>query len=76
MQAAVWGRFKAVRPDIRSKPQRIEVYDLEADPGESHDLAQDRHDLVEKAVALFAKEHRPNAVFPLPGVDVVPVKDR
>ncbi|MBS1714572.1 MAG: arylsulfatase [Armatimonadetes bacterium] len=76
MQAAVWGRFKAVRPNIRSKPQRIEVYDLEADPGESHDLAQDRPDLVERAVALFAKEHRPNAVFPLPGVDVVPVKDR
>lgn len=69
MQAVVFGRYKAIRPNLRQTPELLEVYDLERDPSESQDLAKERPDLVRRAWQVFGKEHRRNADFPLPGVD-------
>ncbi len=71
-QAIVMGQFKVVKPDLTSHPEKLEVYDLASDPSEAHDIAEDRPDLVARAVAILKKEHVPNTDFPLPGVDKTP----
>ncbi|MBI1331779.1 MAG: sulfatase-like hydrolase/transferase [Armatimonadetes bacterium] len=69
MRAVVFGRMKAIQPNLIKKPDLIEVYDLVADPSETYDLAASRPDIVKRAKEVFAKEHIPNKDFPLPGVD-------
>ena len=69
MQAAVFGVYKAIRPNLSKEPSRLEVYDLDADPKETTDLASARPDLVRKARSIFAREHRKSPDFPLKGVD-------
>lgn len=68
-QAVIFGRFKAIRPNLAKEPEKIEVYDLEQDPGETKDVADAQPDLVKKAQDLMRREHRPNKVFPLTNVD-------
>ena len=70
-RAIVYGRMKAIQPNLTKRPNLIEVYDLEQDPAETHDLAKERPDVVARAQLIFAKEHVPNKDFPLPGVDPV-----
>lgn len=65
MQAVIFGNFKAIRPNLKKDVNLIEVYDLDADPGERNDLAKSRPDLVAKALQIMRKEHRPNPDFPL-----------
>ncbi|WP_460167087.1 arylsulfatase [Thermostilla marina] len=62
IQAARFGKWKAVRNGV-TKP--VEIYDLEADPGETHDLASARPDLVKKALAIFEEAHSPDPNWPL-----------
>lgn len=69
MQAVMWGPYKAIRPDLKSNPDRLHVYDLESDPSERNDLAPARPDLVRQAMRLFQREHRPNRDFPLGKID-------
>lgn len=64
IQAARFGDWKAVRNGI---DQPVEIYDLSVDAAESNDLAKDRSDLVEKAVAIFEEAHRPDPNWPLDG---------
>ena len=68
-RAIVFGRMKVIQPDLKKKPGLIEIYDLEADPSESHDLSGSLPELTARAKAIFKKEHVPNKTFPLPGVD-------
>ncbi len=50
------GSWRAVRP----KPnQSWEVYDVSADPSESHDLAAAHPEILDKLTALAAKAHEP-----------------
>lgn len=64
-------RWKAIRPNLAGGNTHIEIYDLESDPHEKRDLAEQRPHLVERARKFFLKEHKPNRDFPLPGVDTV-----
>ncbi len=62
IQAARFGHWKAVRNGV---DQLVEIYDLNTDPGESHDLAADRGDLVKKAEQIFSEAHRTDSNWPL-----------
>jgi len=56
-QAVRQGRWKAVRDSIGGGP--VELYDLEADPAESTDVADDHPDVVEQMRRLMNEAHRP-----------------
>lgn len=67
------GDFKLIRQKLKSKaPGPWEVYDLSKDDSESNDLAADRADLIEQAVAVLRREVAENVIFPLeiPGINV------
>ncbi|MCA9285791.1 MAG: arylsulfatase [Phycisphaerales bacterium] len=63
------GRWKAIRPNLKKTPARLELYDLETDPGEQRDVAADRPDVVERARDVMATEHVPSVRFPIPALD-------
>ncbi|MFM8905788.1 MAG: sulfatase, partial [Verrucomicrobiota bacterium] len=82
-QQAIWdGKWKAVRTDMlkaarAGKPVTTQLYDLEADPNETTDLAGRHPELVRELEAKMAAARLPNADFPLPGVDPLPAgKDK
>ncbi|MEQ1822325.1 MAG: arylsulfatase [Fimbriimonadaceae bacterium] len=62
-------KWKAIIPNLKAGNRKVEIYDLEADPGESNNVAQAHAELVARAEKVFRKEHVPNKDFPLPGVD-------
>ncbi|MEX0712556.1 MAG: arylsulfatase [Pirellulales bacterium] len=72
-QAAVRiGGFKVIRQGLKTPtPGAWEVYDLDKDHAEEHDLAASRADLVQQAENILRREAAPNDVFPLaiPGVN-------
>jgi hypothetical protein len=66
------GNFKVVRQGLATKsPGAWQVYDLSTDPGEKHNLAPNRGDLISQAEQILRREVADNAVFPLviPGVN-------
>lgn len=63
-QAVRSGRWKAVRRPMRSG--RVELYDLDSDPGETHDLATIHADVVERLLAIMQFEHVPSPHWPPP----------
>ncbi len=62
-QAVRIGTYKAVRPGTETP---IEVYDLEADPGERQDIAPAHPDLVARAARLFRVQRTESPHWPLP----------
>ena len=64
IQAVRFGQWKAVKNGPK-KP--IELYDLAADPGERHDLASQKPDMVEKAAAFMKTSHTDHPDWPLDG---------
>lgn len=64
IQAVRFGTWKAVR---NGPAAPIELYDLAADPGERHDLAGTKPDVVARAEALMTAAHRPDPNWPLSG---------
>ncbi|MCE9558367.1 MAG: sulfatase-like hydrolase/transferase, partial [Armatimonadetes bacterium] len=69
MQAVIFGRYKAIRPNLKEDVGLIELYDLDADPGESTDLSKIRPELVREALRIMGREHVPNPDFPLGKLD-------
>jgi arylsulfatase A-like enzyme len=61
-QALLSGRWKAVRAHPDSA---LELYDLEADPSESMDVAASHPDVVAEHTAQMASSRTPSAFFPL-----------
>lgn len=62
-------RWKVIKPNLKEKPDLVELYDLQKDPTERHDLAGNHPDLIEKGLSLMKRQHRANKEFPLVGVD-------
>ncbi len=60
-QAVRFGKWKAVR---LGKDKPIEIYDLESDIGETHDLAENRPDLVHKAAEIMESARTPSEHWP------------
>lgn len=56
-QAVRFERWKAVRKPMLTGP--IELYDVEADLGETKDIAEMRPDLVERALSYMSEAHVP-----------------
>ena len=63
------GKWKAIRQNMAKGDLTVQLYDIENDPGEKVDLAQQEPAVVEQLVAMMRREHRPSKLFPLPGVD-------
>jgi arylsulfatase A-like enzyme len=66
-QQALWsGKWKAVRQDMLKGNEQIELYDLDADIGEQHDVAAENPAVVKRLHQLMDGQHEPSEVFPLP----------
>jgi len=62
------GRWKAIRPNLK-RGDPLELYDLDNDPGERHDLAGERPDLVLRAEGLMEASRTRSLLFPIPALD-------
>ena len=68
-QAIIRGRWKAVRRGLQKDPGAVELYDLQADPTESRDLAGEQPGLVAELLGILAADRRPSSLFPIGGLD-------
>jgi arylsulfatase A-like enzyme len=73
IQAVRFGDWKAVKNGPKAE---IELYDLAKDPGEKTNLAADKPELVQQAVALMKAHHSPSPDWPLDGVAPQRLADR
>jgi len=64
-QALRVGDWKAVRRNLSRGEDRIELYDLAADPGESRDLAAERPEVVARLRPLLESSRVASELFPL-----------
>lgn len=77
-QQAIWdGKWKAIRTDMAKAVQTgakvvTHLYDLDADPNETTDLAAKFPEVVKELEAKMAAARVPNPDFPLIGVDPTP----
>jgi arylsulfatase len=58
-QAVRMGKWKAVRMDIKKGNMTIQLFNLETDPQEQTNLADQFPELVQKAESIMKKEHSP-----------------
>ncbi|MCH2138496.1 MAG: sulfatase-like hydrolase/transferase [Phycisphaerales bacterium] len=68
-QAVRMGPWKAVRNRLKRGDLTIELYNVEVDPAESNNVADDHPDVVAQCARIMQDEHEPSPVFPLPGID-------
>lgn len=74
-QQAVWmGKWKAIRRNllVKNNPNtslKTELYDLEADPGETRDLASEEPGQLAKMTRALEENHTPSEAFPFPPLD-------
>lgn len=65
-QAVRMGKWKAVRLGVRKNPEApIELYNLQEDPTESRNVADQRPEVVEQVKEIMEKAHVPSEIFPL-----------
>ena len=66
------GDWKAIRRNLLNKTRpnlSFELYNLAADPAETHDVADIHPEIVAKMAALMKTQHTPSAEFPFPALD-------
>ncbi|MSR32948.1 MAG: arylsulfatase [Gemmataceae bacterium] len=73
-QAAQWGPWKGVKQKMAQGVNKLELYNLESDPGEQNDVAAKHPDMAAKIEKLLKAGHVPSKDFPLPVVDFDPEK--
>jgi len=73
-QQAVWsGQWKAIRNHLAKADDplamKTELYDLDADPTESKDMAAMHPQELARLEKIMRNEHRPSEIFPIPALD-------
>jgi arylsulfatase len=73
-QQAVWmGKWKGIRQNMLRKnnadPLKIELYNLQADIGESKDVAAENLQVVARIRTLMNQQHTPSELFPIRPLD-------
>jgi arylsulfatase len=76
-QVVRMGHWKGVRQNLAPKGKNkdkqpdlsIELYDLAADPGEKHDIADQYPKIVERIATIMTNARTPNPDFPIPALD-------
>jgi len=64
-QAARKGPWKLIRLNIEKDGDHYELYNLDNDPGETSDLAEQYPEKVEELKTIMRESHTPSSVFPL-----------
>lgn len=66
-QAVRYGRWKGIRLNVNEKGEEvpIELYDIQLDPTEQHNVATAHTDIVAKIAAFMKASHVPDANWPL-----------
>jgi len=62
------GKWKGVRTQLRKNPDaKLELYDLDADPGETMEIAADHPEVVASIEKVMRQQHLadPNWKFPM-----------
>jgi arylsulfatase len=65
-QAVRMGRWKALRQKMGKGNRRLSLYDLDADRGEAHDVADEHPEIVARIEAIMRDEHVPSTLYPHP----------
>jgi uncharacterized sulfatase len=65
-QAVRFGQWKAIRQPMLTG--KVELYDLEADIGETKDLAAEKPELVRRAIRFMEEAHVPDTRWPVPKI--------
>jgi arylsulfatase len=68
-QAVRMGKWKGIRTDLAKGPSPIQLYDLDADLGETKNVAAENRDVVAKIEKIMAESHRRSELFPIKGLD-------
>lgn len=68
-QAVNLGRWKGIRTNLLAELAPLELYDLEADPGETKDVARENPGIVARMLEILAREHTPSREFPFALLD-------
>ncbi len=64
-QAVRMGKWKAIRKNIFDGNMEIELYNLETDLREQHNVALEYPDIIEKIRDIMVISHTPSSLFPL-----------
>jgi arylsulfatase A len=68
-QAVRMGKWKGIRTDLAKGPSPVQLYDLEADPAETKNIAAEYRDVVAKIEKIMAENHQRSELFPIKGID-------
>jgi arylsulfatase A-like enzyme len=65
-----WAKYNpgAPEPTDHAKPGAVELYNLEEDPSEQHDVAAQNPEIVARLTGLLASSHVKNDLFPIKGL--------
>ena len=68
-QAVRMGRFKGVRQRMKALNHKIQLFDLDKDPGETRDISQFHPDIIDRMDQIMRTDRTANPTYPLKLLD-------